>query len=270
MCQNNPICDFAKTKKALLSKGYTIGEAQPYIPLKVADVNLNNIQNGELEIADDGIFYVNPQTGSRHQVFLYKRRYYMSRYGTRPKYHIRYCSTLQEHSQDEYRRANTGTVPVWDPDMREDVMVSGLELCKNCLSIIRKEGLLGYGSDMTSDEFEEILRAANDNQDVAPEDTDMKGYLWKWPKISEAYRTKKGFKCERCGYTAQSRMERGNIHVHHKNGNKAVNDESNLECLCIACHANVDDHHKENYSKGANKVLLDAFRKEHPEAGPHS
>ena len=73
MSQDNPICNFPKTKNALQQKGYTIGEAQPYIPLKVADVNLNNIQNGELEIENDGIFYVNQQTGSRHQVFLYKK-----------------------------------------------------------------------------------------------------------------------------------------------------------------------------------------------------
>lgn len=263
-----PICDFKNLKFALESLGYTIGEKRPYTPLEVADVNLSNIQSGEVEINDDGIFYMDSSSGNKQQVFLYKKRYYMSRYGDKPKFHIKYCSTLQEHNREEYRRANTGTVTVWDPDLRKNVNVSNLHLCKNCLKIIRAERQLDYNSNMTSDEFEKILREAKEiTESKENTDVDLDGYIWKWQKISEAYRTKKNYTCEICGFTPENRMDRHYMHVHHKDGNKTNNIECNLQCLCIVCHANVNQTHRENFSKGANKVMLEAFKKKYPNSG---
>ena len=263
-----PIYDFKKLKAALERLGYTIGEAKPYIPLEVADVNLTNIQDGELEIDDSGNFFVSSRQGNRQQVFLYKKRYYMSRYGDKPRYHIKYCNILKEHSSDEYRRANTGTVIVWDNDLRKNIEVSELPLCKYCLNLLRADRELNYSSDMTSDEFEQILQAAGDEtgSDQEP-DTDLKGYTRKWQKISEAYRTKNNYTCEICGFHPESRMDRQFIHVHHKDGRKTNNRESNLQCLCIACHSNVNPAHQENFSKGANRVMLDSFKKKYPNAG---
>ncbi len=268
MPDDTPIYDFGKFKAALECLGYTIGTAKPYVPLKVADVNLSNIQDGELEIDDLGNFFVTSRHGNHQQVFLYKKRYYMSRYGEKPRYHIKYCSILKEHSSDEYRRANTGTVIVWDNDLRKNIEVSELSLCKNCLSLLRAERQLEYNSDMTSNEFEQVLRAASEDTDCEEEpDIDLEGYTWKWQKISEAYRTKKQYTCEICGFTPENRMDRQFIHVHHKDGIKTHNKESNLQCLCIACHSNVNPTHQKNFSKGANRVILDAFKKKYPNAG---
>ena len=50
MSEETPIYDFNKFKAALERLGYTIGEAKPYTPLEVADVNLSNIQSGEVEM----------------------------------------------------------------------------------------------------------------------------------------------------------------------------------------------------------------------------
>lgn len=267
MNDEEPICDFLKFKEALRNKGYTIGEAQPYVPLQVADVSFSNIRSGEIDIEDGGIYYIDPHTGRKHQIFLYMRNYDMESWG-KPRFHIRNCQTIQELGTKKYRRANTGTVMVFDTSKNEDVEVSGLPLCKNCLSIIRSEMQLGYGRDMTSNEFEEILRMAGENTDTEENiDTDIEGYIWKWQKVSEAYRTKKKYTCEICGFTPNSKLERRYIHVHHKDGNKTNNRESNLQCLCIACHSNVNTSHKENFYKGANKVTLDAFKKKYPNAG---
>jgi len=261
----SPIYDFNKFKATLVSFGYTIGETKPYRPLEVADVNLN-IQDGELKIDDFGNFFVDSDRGIRRQVFLYKKRYYMSRYGGKPKYHIKYCSTLKEHSSDEYRRANTGTVIVWDNDLKKDIEVSELPLCKNCLSLLRAEKQLYYSADMTSDEFEQILQAAGaDTRSDQEPDTDLEGYTWKWQKISEAYRTKRNYTCEICGFHPEGRMDRRFIHVHHKDGRKTNNRESNLQCLCIACHSTINSAHIENFSKGANRVMLDSFKEKYPD-----
>ena len=259
-----PIYTFPKFKDALQKKGYTIGDAKPYVPLQVADVNLSNIQNGEVEITDEGIFYVNPITGSRHEVFLYKRNYNIAQYG-KPRFHVRNCEAIQEIGRDQYRRANTGKVIVWDRSQRKDVEVNELPLCGYCRSILIKEGKLNY---RTSDNFEEILRQANEEASQQEEDTDLSGYIWKWEKVSMAYRTQKDFTCERCGYKAVGLSSRRYLDVHHKDGNKLHNEASNFECLCVACHANVDKRHQENFSKGAAKKRLDRFNKEHPEAGP--
>lgn len=267
MSEETPIYDFNKFKAALERLGYTIGEAKPYTPLEVADVNLSNIQRGEVEITDEGIFYVNPNTSNKQQIFLYMRNYNMADWG-KPRFHITNCTTLQELGTKRYRRANTGTVIVYDTSQERDVEVSGLPLCKNCLRIIRAARQLDYGSDMTSDEFEQILRAAGEDTENDQEpDTDLEGYTWKWQKISEAYRTKRNYTCENCGFHPESRMDRQFIHVHHKDGRKTNNRESNLQCLCIACHSNVNPTHQENFSKGANRVMLDSFKKKYPTAG---
>ena len=267
MPDDTPIYDFSKFKAALEKLGYTIGVAKPYIPLEVADVNLSNVQSGEVEITNEGIFYVNPNTGNKQQIFLYMRNYDMAAWG-KPRFHITNCETLQSLGTKRYRRANTGTVMVYDTSQEKDVEVSGLPLCKNCLKIIRAARQFDYGYDMTSDEFEQILRAAGEDTDREEEpDTDLEGYTWKWQKISEAYRTKKHFTCEICGFTPENRMDRQFIHVHHKDGIKTHNKESNLQCLCIACHSNVNPTHQDNFSKGANRVMLDAFKKKYPNAG---
>ena len=265
--KETPIHDFNKLKAALTNLGFTIGEAEPYRPLDVADVNLSNGKSSDVEITDEGIFYVNPDTGDRHQVFLYMRNYNMADWG-KPRYHITNCTTLQELGTKRYRRANTGTVRVFDTSQQRDVEVSGLPLCKNCLRLLRAAHNLHYASDMTSDEFEQILRAAGeDKSEIEETDTDLEGYIWKWQKISQAYRTKKNYTCEICGISPKNRMDRQYIHVHHKDGRKTNNKESNLQCLCIACHSKVNLSHQENFSKGANKIMLESFKKKYPEAG---
>ena len=53
------------------------------------------------------------------------------------------------------------------------------------------------------------------------------------------------------------------MHVHHKNGDKLNNKENNLQCLCLYCHANVDERHKKNLTTGANKYIYDDFIKKY-------
>lgn len=43
-----------------------------------------------------------------------------------------------------------------------------------------------------------------------------------------------------------------------------VRKMANLECLCIRCHANVDDVHRKNFSKGDNLFRLNDFNEKYP------
>ena len=69
--------------------------------------------------------------------------------------------------------------------------------------------------------------------------------------------------CEKCGIRITNPFDYYFMHVHHKNGKKADNRESNLQCLCISCHAKVDDMHKERWIKGSNKIIHDEFVKQY-------
>ena len=69
----------------------------------------------------------------------------------------------------------------------------------------------------------------------------MKVYNKTYKGHKKAYRNKAidhyGAKCQRCGYDKCISA----IHVHHKNRNREDNDMSNLEVLCMNCHA--EEHH---------------------------
>lgn len=268
MENNAPICDFPRLKKELRKLGYVIGSAQPYVPIKNVDVDLGrSIQSGEIEISNKGIFWLDEDTGEKHQIFLYKKDYDIEKYG-KPRFHVCNCKTLQEYGRDKYRRANTGTVSVLDRSQNKNVEVSNLPLCKNCLELLREENILNYGRSMTSDEFERILReSADDTENANEPDVDLEGYLWRWPKISEAYRTKKNYTCEICGIAPKNKLDRLFFQVHHKDGNKTNNKEDNLQCVCILCHSNMNAKHKANFSKGDRRRSLDYFKQKYPEAG---
>ena len=49
------------------------------------------------------------------------------------------------------------------------------------------------------------------------------------------------------------------MHVHHINGDKLNNNESNLKCLCLYCHAHVDNHHLKRLTSGANRFSYYTF-----------
>ena len=71
------------------------------------------------------------------------------------------------------------------------------------------------------------------------------GYVHGWDEISLGYRAKKEYICENCGVNLS--INKFYLEVHHLNSNKTDNRESNLQCLCVECHANVDQFHRENY-----------------------
>ncbi len=260
MEDETPIYDFAHLKQYLVSKGYTIGTRAAYEIVKPEDVKPEDIVNGTMEFRTDGIFTVTPD-GRQHQVFLYKKKYHLG-YGKPPRYHICKCSVIEEFIQmgrrDEYVRANTDPVPVIDLD-EIDVLykkkeISHLPLCGYC-----RRMLSDYGNIDTS-QFVELLKAANGGKEKDKEvERDLFGYTRDWDMISKEYREKHDYTCESCGLKIEDDYDKQYMHVHHINGDKLNNDESNLRCLCVYCHAHVDDHHFRRLTRGANKVSYFSF-----------
>ncbi len=252
-----PIYSFGGLKVLLANMGYNVDKAQAYKPIDVADVTLEEIKNGIIEFNNDGIF-VNSE-GTRRQIFLYKRSYHLERYG-KPRFHIRKCPIIEafmssDNSIPEYRRANT--ISVWVHDMDDNMIdkeVKDIPLCKYCLKMASEAF-----KNMTTDQFVKILKNADKTSTEENIEVDIFGYTKDWEQISRAYRATHKYTCEICGCRITNPFDQQYIHTHHRNAIKIDNRISNLQCLCIRCHASVDEFHKTRFSSGANKILLDEF-----------
>lgn len=270
-----PIYDFAPLKAFLEAHGYTIGNRAAYEPFTPEDITATDITNGTMSFTDDGIFVIGSD-GHERQVFLYKKDYHLERYG-KPRFHICKCATIEEFIsvglfKQHYVRANSEPVPVIDlDDSRKLKTISGLPLCSNCKQKMKQVIV------KNSTNFVELLQSANDQTDQEDVEVDIFGYTRDWETISRAYREKKNYTCERCGLEITDTYDRQYVHVHHKDGNKLNNNENNLQCLCLYCHAHVDDHHlqrltttdakRHEYEYFVNKykckVIIQAYRQQH-------
>ena len=133
--EDEPIYAFDELKSLLTSLGYNVKEATGYREIENTDVDLNDFNN-KIEFTPDGIF-LKMEDGSKQQIFLYKRRYHLNRYG-KPRFHLRECETIKSYIASgtfklEYRRANTNIVKVIDmDDFDTEKEISDLPLCKYC------------------------------------------------------------------------------------------------------------------------------------------
>lgn len=264
-----PIYSFGGLKKLLTSLGYHIKKAEGYKAIDVADVTLEEIRSGAMEFTDDGIFVTTD--GVRRQIFLYKRDYHLELYG-KPRFHIRKCKTIQAFmdtagSIPQYRRANTNIVWVHDiDDGMQDKEVEQLPLCKYCFQMVQD----AFPS-MTTADFVELLKNAEDEEPEQSVEVDIFGYTKDWEVISRGIRERHDYTCENCGLHITDPYDHCYIHVHHKNGRKIDNRESNLQCLCLRCHANVDDRHRERLlGTGAKRLEFSQFEKKYPFSAPHT
>ena len=258
MDKEEPIYKFEGLKRLLTSKGYIVEEAKGYREIENVEVELDDVRN-KMEFTDEGIFLNDDVTKSKQQIFLYKRDYYLSQFG-KPRYHTHKCEVIQDFINKgrfhDYRRANTDVVMVRDRDDDYiDKEVSCLPLCKYC----EKMTINYQGKD--SSEFVELLKQAKKAEAPLKKkaEVDIFGYTKDWEKISREYRESHNYTCEECGITIEDPFDRQFIQVHHINGDKTDNSPNNLKCLCIHCHANVDDTHRKNFNRGANAMLLDGF-----------
>lgn len=158
-----------------------------------------------------------------------------------------------------YVRANIDPVPVISKETHREEIISGLPLCKYCISKVRQYGRI------TSTEFAEMLKQARGVEEEQKEqEVDIFGYTRDWDEISRNYREKHGYTCEKCGLKIDNLFDRQYIHCHHKDANKLNNNESNLQCLCLRCHSQVDEFHRKNLTTGANRIIFEAFEESYP------
>lgn len=221
-----------------------------------------------VEITFEGIVFTDSK-GNRHKGFLYIESGYSHRTiqqtGTRlPKFHVLNCQTIQEQKQ----RNNFNGHYVFSTEVitMEDIdgVTKELTLCGNC-NKLHSETIKGMPTSQYREQF--ILNEQGEGVFLETElpkevPTNLWGYTHDWNDLSRNYRMKKQFTCEDCGIKLNQNLVNGYyLETHHIDGNPKNNVEDNFKCLCVLCHANVDQFHEENYSKASSRKKLTDFMK---------
>ncbi len=255
-----PIYDFPNLKKSLTYMGVQIGKAGVWRSVGTVEVLPEDI--GERILFEGSrIFYIDDE-GIKRRGFMYKASFYFEWQGhvRQPKFHVCKCTAIENFGRKAYRFANAEPIKVYSRNTNKEVEVEGMELCEYCKRMLMDEEAMRVND---STDFVEILKEAGDVKEPTVCDVDIFGYVKNWEEISLAYRTKKDFTCERCGTHIEDSFDYFYMQTHHKNGKKTDNRESNLECLCVKCHSEVDDVHRRNFSSSAQKVILEEYMRKY-------
>lgn len=195
----------------------------------------------------------------KYRVLLYIRdvNNYSGR-ETLPKFHVFHCSVLERMQRE--KRFNRYVVATRDDgkfivnlmSSSERGRVTGLDVCQQCLSglnwnkftsLIDREDRLDAVRQFSLKDFfakypkDLVSFKPGHTSDTAP----LNDYPANWEEIKERVRAQRGLQCEQCRKIL-GQAGRRYLHLHHRNGQKHDNTDSNLELLCIACHAEEPSH----------------------------
>jgi hypothetical protein len=233
-------------------------------PGRLTELELEKLTSSNgLDISVDDLTILSDETLAYKdsRVLLYIRDFtvYSGR-GSEPRFHLGNCRTLKE--MRENNRFNRYVVSIkTDGWFNLNVIKSGrartelynLSVCQNCLDMLifdsfemkwEKNKRLNFVREFKIESFFEkypkSLHAKTPlyNSDNAP----LNVYADDFKGISRSIRSAANWCCQQCGINLSAPENRKWLHVHHKNGLKHDNSRSNLEALCIGCHAKEPGH----------------------------
>ena len=175
------------------------------------------------------------------------------------KFHIADCKTLTQmrlnNRYDRYVVSNRtdGTFTINSTEQGRIVekgIDEKLSICWNCLMRLNYKGFANCNQQtknwiIKSFNLDEFFGKYTSQISIEPTHTNVTApaneYTANWNIISLGYKERVFWRCEKCQVFLLDNRE--HLHVHHKDGNKNNNSRRNLQALCIACHAEMPQHH---------------------------
>lgn len=215
-------------------------------------------QAGKIEFRDDGIYLIHE--GNEWKGYMYMPTYRVNKYNSFSRFHLTRCSVIDDFItggmfNTYYQWSNHQTNDIEDRDTGKNYPNQILRLCSRCV-----QQLIDTDIQDTEDFFNTLDKEELENNDIQ---VDIFGYVKGKEKISKVYRSKMGYKCEKCGIICKSHLHRRWWHTHHIDGDKTHNYESNLECLCVCCHSQKDRMHQKNFNNNKWSRQIESFVKEY-------
>ena len=178
----------------------------------------------------------------------------------KPKFHVMHCKTLTEMIEGErfnryvFTASHQGLFKI-EPlelysgrELSEEILVK-LTPCRNCLMDLnydnykelsgreKNEMVNNFDLGKFLENYKPIFRCL---PLFTPESFPDGNYTSDWAKISEEKRLEAGWTCSCC--RVELEKNRGLLHVHHRDGNRGNNVNSNLEVICVLCHKKRPNH----------------------------
>ena len=175
-----------------------------------------------------------------------------------PKFHLSYCTTLESMTNSKRfgryviyngEEANF-TVNFIGPPSK--TITAKLNVCKNCLTLLKWDDYHPQSSNAVKTKIvnsfnlkDFFSKYPKDLISILPTYTvdtaPLNDYSDDWGIISEGIKQKRGYQCEACKRKFEG-FDRQYLHGHHIDGLKSNNQSTNIEILCIACHADQPMH----------------------------
>jgi len=210
-------------------------------------------REGKIRFEEDGIYL--DYEGKSYKGYMFIKEYHISRYHAFPRFHVVKCKTIDDfiasgRFRQRYVWSNSATNDVMDVDTNTEYQDSVLKLCRNCRELLVEKYL------DTEDFNEQLREEASLDEEI---EIDIFGYERHWQQISRSYKRKMNFTCEECGIQINNNFDQRFLHVHHMDGDKLNNKDSNLKCLCVLCHSYANRGHEYNFQVKRMMAILQAF-----------
>ena len=213
----------------------------------------------EVEVDPDGSF-----TYRGRKVLVYIRDQFvrqddeLSNY----RYHVAECRTLTKMKEENRNQRYVVTTRT-DSHFVVNLFRMGqdepfkknctrrIEVCKNCLTALDWRGYTMLGGSKKKAcwrnfDPREFLDRYGSKVKGLPTNTPETAPLAQYPKnrieISKRVRERSEWTCQRCAVVLKDPHTRHWLNVHHRDGDKTNSSSSNLEALCIRCHAEEFQH----------------------------